>query len=312
MCFLLKDVQIKKMEPQEDKEENIELPDQEPVSRKGLVKRLVDLLTPWRPPDTTEELESEIQELLEDGEEHGLISSLEEKMIKSIFDFRDTTAVEVMTPAANIVSHDLARPIDELIRVVIEKGLTRIPVYKGSADHITGILHAKDLLKICIGFSGQDVKLEEYLLPAYFIPESKPIVDLLKEFQKKKIHMAMVTDEFGTVRGLITMEDILEEIVGEIDDEYDVGEATIEEIGPHSVRVKGWVDVEDVEERFRLVLPEGPYESVAGLLIHTLGRLGEKGDRVEIGPLRFTIQEATPRRIEQVTITRVEQEDKRE
>jgi len=278
-------------------------------SRKGLIKRLLTIITPWRAPDTTEELESEIQDLLEDGEEHGLISSLEEKMIKSIFDFRDTTAMEIMTPAANVVSHDLNMSIQNLIQVVIEKGFTRIPIYQSSSDNIIGILHAKDLLKICTNSPGQEVDLSSFLLPASFISESKPIVDLLKEFQKNKNHMAMVTDEFGTIRGLITLEDILEEIVGEIDDEYDVDEGNIEEIDSHTIQVKGWVDIEDVEERFQVKLPQGPYESVAGMLIHILGRLGITGDQVDIDSLHFVIKAATPRQIQSVRITEIDQRE---
>ncbi len=280
--------------------------------RKGFFKRLLAIVAPWRAPDTTEELESEIHELLEDGEEHGLISSLEEKMIKSIFDFRDTIAMEIMTPAASVVSHDLDMPIQDLIQVVIDRGFTRIPIYRSSPDHIVGILHAKDLLKICITSPDQNVDLSSYLLPVYFISESKPIVDLLKEIQKQKNHMAMVTDEFGTVRGLITLEDILEEIVGEIDDEYDVDEGDIEEIDPRSIKVKGSVDVEDVEERFNVKLPQGPYESIAGMLIHTLGRLGETGDQVDIDSLRFIIKEATPRQIKLVCITQTNLGDEEE
>ncbi len=272
---------------------------------KGFFKRLLSVIAPWRTPDTTEELESEIQELLEDGEEQGLISELEEQMIKSIFDFRDTTAAEIMTPAANIVSHDLDQPIKELIEVVIDQGFTRIPIYQGNPDTISGILHAKDLLRICHQHSEEEVDLRSFLIPAYLISESKPIVDLLREFQQRKIHMAMVTDEFGTIRGLITLEDILEEIVGEIDDEYDVEERSIEELDDLSVRVKGVVDVEEVEERFGVDLPEGPYESVAGMLIHRLGRLGATGDQVDIESLRFTVETATPRQIKWVVITRL-------
>lgn len=286
--------------------------DLETGSKKGFLRRLLAIAAPWRPPDTAEELESEIQELLEEGEEQGLISSLEEKMIKSIFEFHDTTVMEIMTPAANIVSHDLDMPIQDLIQLVIEKGFTRIPVYQDNSDHIVGILHAKDLLKICNRLVEQEVDLSKYLIPPLFISESKPIVDLLREFQKRKIHMAMVIDEFGTVRGLITMEDILEEIVGEIDDESDVADGNIEVIDADSIQVKGSVDVEEVEERFQVQLPEGPYESVAGLLIHILGRLGKTGDQVDIESLRFTVKEATPRRIRLVRICRVSQGDEQE
>ena len=270
--------------------------------KKGLLKKILAIATPWRAPDTKEELESEIHELLEDGEEHGLISALEEEMIKSIFNFRDTKVLEIMTPAASVFSHDLAMPIEDLIKGVIEKGFTRIPIYQTRSDNVVGILHAKDLLKICLNKSEQDLLLSNYLLPVYFISESKPIVDVLKEFQQQKNHMAMVTDEFGAVRGLITMEDILEEIVGDIDDEYDVDEGGIEEIDSGSIQVKGWVDIEDVEGMLGVSLPAGPYESVGGFLIHILGRLGKTGDQVDVDSLHFEIKAATSRRIKLILI----------
>ena len=192
----------------------------------------------------------------------------------------------------NIVTENLLLTTKEIVldyfvgkgyynaEVVIDQGFTRIPIYQGNPDTISGILHAKDLLRICHQHSEEEVDLRSFLIPAYLISESKPIVDLLREFQQRKIHMAMVTDEFGTIRGLITLEDILEEIVGEIDDEYDVEERSIEELDDLSVRVKGVVDVEEVEERFGVDLPEGPYESVAGMLIHRLGRLEQQEIRL--------------------------------
>ena len=166
----------------------------------SLLKRLRELIPFGRPPDTTEALEHEIQELLEEGEEQGLISSMEEQMISSIFDFRDTLAAEIMTPAAEIVSFDVTAPVGEIIEAVIEEGYTRLPIYRDSADRIIGILHAKDLLKLCAGERHCQGDIETYLNQPYFISEDKPIVDLLKEFQKDKIHMSVVMDEFGAVR----------------------------------------------------------------------------------------------------------------
>ena len=276
----------------------------EPPSTKGLLQRILEYVRWGRSPDTKEALELEIQELLEEGEEQGLIGSLEEKMITSIFDFRETRAVEIMTPAAEIVSLDVSTSVDEISATIIEEGFTRIPIYQDNPDRIIGILHAKDLLRIRNSSSEEELVLTEYLKPADFVRENKPIVELLREFQKHKTHMAMVTDEFGTVRGLITLEDILEEIVGEIDDEYDIAEVDVEVIGDGIIRVPGKIDIEEVEEHFNTELPEGPYESVGGLIIHTLGRIGRTGDVLEVGELRFTIKSATRRNINIVEVCR--------
>ena len=276
----------------------------EVVEYKGVFKRLAALL-PGRTPDTTESLEHEIQELLEDGEEQGLITSLEERMINSIFDFRDTMAGEIMTPAVEIEAAEESTSVADLVDLFIEKGFTRVPVYRDTLDRIVGILHVKNLLKIFKPDS-RDIPLSELLNPPYFIDEKKLIVDLLVEFQKRKIHMALVTDEFGSVRGLVTIEDVLEEIVGEIDDEYDVDEQdAIEEVGQETVLVQARVDIEEVEDRFGIEMPEGPYESVGGLVVHLLGRLAVPGDQVDVGGLRFLVQTASRRHIKVVRITRL-------
>lgn len=270
----------------------------------SVFKKLRELLPFGRPPDTTEALEHEIQELLEEGEEHGLISSMEEKMISSIFDFRDTLAAEIMTPAAEIRSFDITASVGDIIDAVIEEGYTRIPIYRDKTDRIIGILHAKDLLRLNDGERGVSGRIEAFLNPPYFISEDKPIVDLLKDFQKNKTHMSIVMDEFGAVRGLVTLEDILEEIVGEIDDEYDVTENDFEKIDESTVLVPAKVDIEDVERNLDIVLPEGPYESIGGLIIHMLGRLGAEGDMVKVGDVRLIVHTAGRRRIKKVKIIR--------
>jgi CBS domain containing-hemolysin-like protein len=276
---------------------------EEPGERKGFLKQLLSKVQFGRP-ETTEDLENEILELLEEGEEQGLITSLEEKMINSIFDFRDTLAAEVMTPAAEVISLEVTTPMEDIIAAVIDNGFTRIPVYRENPDRIIGVLHAKDLLKIYARMSKQEMRLDEFLRPVYFVPENKRIVDLLKEFQMRKNHMAMVTDEFGAVRGLITLEDILEEIVGEIDDEYDDEQDAIEQVDENTIMVHGRVDIEKIEESFDVELPDGPYESVGGLVIHLLGRLGQSGDRVAVGDLQFEVKSATKRHIKMVKVCR--------
>ncbi|MBU1232296.1 MAG: CBS domain-containing protein, partial [Proteobacteria bacterium] len=191
------------------------------------------------------------------------------------------------------------------------KGFTRIPIYREKPDTIVGILHAKDLLKVCArGDNEKGVK--GLLSPPYVINEEKPIVDLLREFQKRKIHVAVVADEFGTVRGLVTLEDLLEEIVGEIDDESDVVRNLLQEIDEESVQVKAQADIEVIEERFHVIMPEGNYESIGGLVIFLLGRLGVVGDVVDVEGLRFTVLSATERQIDLMQVSRLSLEQDKE
>ncbi|MCL2459059.1 MAG: hemolysin family protein [Desulfobulbus sp.] len=255
-------------------------------------------------PDTTEELEHEIQELLEEGEEQGLISIHEERLINSIFDFRETIASEIMTPSAEMICAELNTSVPELIRLIIQEGYTRIPIYQGTPDQIVGILHAKDLLRICTCDPASPVELKEFLNPAPFIPESKPITELLREFQSKKIHMAVVVDEFGGVRGLVTFEDVIEEIVGEIGDEHDEEASELRVVDDRAVIVDAKIDIEEVESHFRLSLPEGPYESVGGFIIHRLGKVPQAGALIQEGVLSFKVLGADPRRIKSVRIVR--------
>ena len=269
---------------------------------KSLWQRLKSIHPFKGSPDTTRELEHEIQELLEDGEELGLISSHEEKLINSIFDFRQTVASEIMTPAAEIISADATSSIEELVRIITEEGYTRIPVFSDSQDNIIGILHAKDLLRICSKASGLSLELKDCLNPPMIISETKPITELLRDFQTKKNHIAIVSDEFGGVRGLVTLEDVIEEIVGEIDDEHDQEENELMVVDEQTIVVDAKIDIEEVEEHFNCLLPEGPYESAGGLLIHRLGRVPAKGDSVTVESLTFTALAASPRRVQTVRI----------
>ena len=265
--------------------------------KKTLLQRLKSLLGFKGSPDTTSELEHEIQELLEEGEEQGLISSHEEKMISSIFDFRDTVASEIMTPSVEMVSADLNSSPDDLVRLITEEGFTRIPVYQDSRDNIIGILHAKDLLRICSRGGDRSLGLKDVLNAPMIISESMPITDLLRDFQTRKNHMAIVTDEFGSVRGLVTLEDVIEEIVGEIDDEHDQDDRELMVVDDKTIVVDAKIELEEVESHFNCHLPKGPYESAGGLVIHSLGRVPVNGDSVDVGPLTFTVLAADPRRV---------------
>jgi CBS domain containing-hemolysin-like protein len=277
------------------------LPDsREPSS--SFFKRLSHFIGLARTPDTTEDLEQEIQELLEEGEEQGLISRREGQMINSIFEFKDTLAREVMTPRSEMICAPATATAAELIGLITDKGFSRIPIYGESPDQIIGIIHAKDLLRHC-ATAGQPPTAGDMVAPVYIVSENHRIIDLLREFQTKKMHMAVITDEFGSIRGLITMEDILEEIVGEISDEYDKTQGRLKVVDQNTLLVDAKIDIEDIETFFGIELPEEvPYESVGGLIIHQLGRVPEPGETAELNSLTFQVISASRRRINIVKV----------
>jgi CBS domain containing-hemolysin-like protein len=266
------------------------------------IKRLLNFFGLVRSPDTAEDLEQEIHDLLEEGEEQGLITSQEGLMINSIFEFKDTLAREIMTPRAEMVCAKDSASTTEVIGLISEKGFSRIPIFSEDPDIIVGIIHAKDLLTCAR--SSTPPSAGEIVNPACFVLETKKIVDLLRDFQAKKIHMAVVTDEFGGIRGLITLEDILEEIVGEITDEHDKSVTRWNVIDDNTLVADAKTDIEKIESFFDIEFPEGPYESIGGLIIHLLGRVPETGATAKFNSLRFHVVLATKRRIVTVKIHR--------
>ena len=286
---------------EKDQDSSSDLPDSQPS--KNILIRLLDILGLSRSPDTTEDLEMEIQEILEEGEEQGLITRQEGQMINSIFEFRDTLIHEIMTPRTEIVYADVKMGIPEVLKLIMREGFTRIPVFSETHDNIIGILNAKDLL-VCVDDPESCPDLKKLIKPPYFVPETMRIVDLLRVFQAKKNHLAIVTDEFGGVRGLITLEDVLEEIVGEIDDEYDKDEPQWRALQDGSLMIYAKEDIEEVESFFNVELPDGPYESVGGFIIHQLGHLPKAGEIVELDNLLFKVVSATKRHIKTVKIQR--------
>lgn len=264
-------------------------------------KRILNFFGINRAPDTTEDIEQEIQELLDGGEEQGLITREEGEMISSILEFRDTLVREIMTPRSDMVSAEAKVSAAELIQLITDEGYTRIPIYQDSPDNIIGILHAKDLLPFCLNTAPMPAA-SELVKPAFFVLDTRKIVNLLKDFQSQKGHLAVVTDEFGSVRGLVTLEDVLEEIVGEIRDEYDKTEKRWKVVNKHMLLTDAKVNLEEVEDFFGITLPEGPYESVGGLIIHHLDRVPPVGATMLINSLVFEVVSADRRRIHTVKI----------
>jgi CBS domain containing-hemolysin-like protein len=253
-----------------------------PSSNKGLFARLVSRLSQRNHNRGAEEFEREIQTLIAEGEEQGIIQHAEGEMLQSIFDFQDTVVREVMVPRTACIGLSITAPIDEVIATIIEHGHTRIPVFEGDIDHVLGILHAKDLLQFWGRSIGPD-EIRSLLRQPSFVPESKLIREVLSEMRRREEHLAVVIDEYGGTAGLVTIEDILEEIVGEIRDEHDQEEPGL-------------------IEHYGLDLPEGDFESVGGLLIHLTGRVPQTKETIVLGDLQFVIQSADERRVHQVKI----------
>jgi len=271
-------------------------------SRESLFRRFLYALGLSKAPDTAEDLEQEIQELIEEGEEHGLISRQEGEMISSIFEFRETVIREIMTPGSNIVSAPLNISPPDIIEKIKEYGFSRIPIYEEMPDHIIGILHAKDLL--IAGGTKAAKPIKSMVKAPFFVQENQKITFLLREFQSKNTHMAIVTDEFASIRGLVTLEDVLEEIVGEIEDESDKHEEQWQVLDEQTIITDGKVNLEEVEDFFEVKFPDGPYESVAGFIIEQHDRVPEVGTVTCFESLTFTVLAASRRRVISVKIQR--------
>ena len=243
--------------------------------------------------------EEEIKTLVDAGEEEGVIEEDEREMIYSIFAFGDTLAREVMVPRIDIVALDVNTPLPEAVDRVIEAGHSRIPVYEGSIDNIIGLLYAKDLLAY-LRNGHDDLSLRDILRPAYFVPETKKVDDLLRELQQHRIHMAIAVDEYGGTAGLVTVEDILEEIVGEIQDEYDEEEPIFEQIGEGEYIIDARMDLDDVNELLGTELSTESGETLGGLIYSTLGRVPVPGDRLQVDGLQIEVLTVKGRRIGKV------------
>lgn len=245
---------------------------------------------------------SEIQKVLDESEERGLIDEEEGDMIEGIFDLKQTVAREIMIPRTHIVAipHDSSR--EHALATIIQSGHSRIPVYRENLDHIIGVLNAKDLLPLWLEGNG-DFNVEELCRPPYFVPETMLIKDLLDQLRSKKSHLAVVVDEYGGTSGIVTIEDIIEEIIGEIRDEYDVEEDFFIPQEDGSVLVNAWANLDDFEEYFDVELPRGGYDTLGGFIIHLMGRVPLKGEELRFSDLRMQIHGGDQKRITRVRVT---------
>lgn len=275
----------------------------EEESAKGLSRWLKKALRRLSRIDKPKDLEKEIQQLIDEGEERGLISEDEGEMIQGIFSFRDTVAREVMVPRTDTVAAPHESSVESLIALIVESGHSRIPIYQDSIDNIIGILHAKDLLQ---HWGKTDLDLRAILRPPYFIPESKKISEVLRDLRHRKSHMAIVIDEYGGTAGVLTMEDIIEEIIGDIMDEYDAEENWLVEQEDGSILVDARLDVEELGDYLDMEFPEGKFESVGGFIISRLGRVPAVHEKVLFKNLEMIVEAADSRKVEKVRIRRRE------
>lgn len=248
-----------------------------------------------------ERLELAIHSLIEQGKEEGLLDHPLAMMIRSIIDFRDTKVREVMIPRTEIVAVSADATIEEIIQTIIGHGHTRLPVYKDHIDNIIGILNVKDLLR----FWSTPIKEEDILAnisKPFYIPETKNTYILLQELKQKRYHMAIVIDEYGGTSGLVTLEDLLEEIVGELSDEHDINDGEVTDQGNGTYLVDSRLDIEKVEELLGVDFPRGKYETLSGFILGEIKRIPSAGERIDLDIVDVTIDGADERSIKKVLI----------
>ena len=253
--------------------------------------------------------EDDLKSLVEAGQQEGVFEQGERKMIFSIFRLGDTLVREIMVPRIDVIALDAETPLREAVDIFLESGHSRVPVYQESVDDILGMLYAKDLLRVW--HEGRDqISLSSLLRPPYFVPEAKKVDELLAELQSERVHIAIVVDEYGGVAGLVTLEDIVEEIVGEIMDEYDQSEEVPYQIvADNDYIFLGRVDLDDFNEILGCELPKDEADTLGGLIYSRIGRVPNGGESIQIDGLQLTVELVTGRRIRKVRAQRLSPEN---
>jgi putative hemolysin len=246
--------------------------------------------------------EEEFKTFLTMAEEEGSLEEEERERIYNVFEFSDTVAKEVMTPRTDMVCLDEKSSLEDARNLIVKSGFSRIPVYEGNVDHVIGILYAKDLLRT----KGETV-LKDLLRDPYFIPETKKVDELLERMQKSKVHLAIVVDEYGGTAGIVTIEDLLEEIVGEIFDEYDVTRIPIRVLDDHTVLINGMVPIDEVNELLNVNIPENGFETIGGFMLDQFGHIPEEGEKITYNSVDFVVFQTDKVRIMKVKAKRVPQ-----
>jgi len=246
--------------------------------------------------------EAELRMLLSSSAEQGEIEHDEQEMLYKVFDFADKEVSDVMVPRPEVVAISIALPPEEALKAVLDSPYTRYPVYRESLDDIVGVLHIRDLIVAMHDRGIVEVDLESLVRAAYMVPETKDLGALLTEFRRTNQHMAVVIDEYGSMEGIVTLEDLLEEIVGEIEDEFDLPDETVERIDDDTIRIDGTFPIDDFNERFGCDLPQDDYHTIAGFVFGQLGRAAGPGDEVAHDGLKFSVDSVEGQRIDRLTV----------
>ena len=248
--------------------------------------------------------EEELKMLVEAGEEEGVLEEEEKEMIHSIFEFTDTVARQVMVPRIDMYCIEANDSLDDLLELIVKYGHSRIPVYEENVDRILGVVHAKDLLPV-LREGRRGLNITQVMRPAYFIPENKKVGELLADFKRSKTQMAIVRDEYGGTAGLVTIEDLVEEIVGEIQDEYDVEEKLIEHLDESACLVSARMGIDDLNEQMGLDLPEEEdYETIGGFVFGLFGRQPNEGESIEYNGVSFVVEKTEEGRVHKIRVTK--------
>src|SRR5687767_5466991 len=250
--------------------------------------------------------EEDIRLIVAQAEEGGVIEEAEEEMVYKVFDFADKEVSEVMVPRPEVVALSVELPTQECLAAVIDSPYTRYPVYRGSLDDVLGILHVRDLFRALYDRGIDNVEIEELVRPAYVVPETKDLAAMLTEFRRTNQHLAIVVDEYGSFQGIVTLEDLLEEIVGEIEDEFDLPDESVERIDDDTIRIDGTFPIDDFNEQFGTHIPIEDYHTIGGFVFGRLGRAADVGDSMDFDGMRFDVVEIEGSRIHKLAVTFVE------
>jgi putative hemolysin len=246
--------------------------------------------------------EEDIRMIVAQAGQSGVVEEVEQEMLYKVFDFADKEAHEVMVPRPEVVAISVDLPAQECLAAVIDSPFTRYPAYHNSLDEIVGVLHVRDLFSALYDRGIENVVISELLRPPYVVPETKDLGALLAEFRAQNQHMAVVVDEYGAMQGIVTLEDLLEEIVGEIEDEFDLPDEAVERVDAQTIRIDGTFPIDDFNERFETALPVEDYHTIGGFVFGLLGRAPAEGDSVEHDGLRFDVVEIEGSRIDRLTV----------
>jgi putative hemolysin len=281
------------------------------------LQRSTEVVLKWlglSPPGAEDDVhsEAELRMLVSQSTQHGEIEQQEQEMLYKVFDFADKEASDVMVPRPEVVALSVDLPPEECLEAVMDSPYTRYPVYRESLDNVLGILHVRDLFSALRERGMHEVRVEEIIRPAHIVPETKDLAALLAEFRRANQHMAIVVDEYGEMEGIVTLEDLLEEIVGEIEDEFDLPDESIEQLDDDTIRVDGTFPIDDFNERFHAELPEEDYHTLAGFVFGVLGRQPEVGDDISHDGMRFDILEVEGSRINKLAVTFEQRRDQKD